>query len=154
MERTIENKIKVYSSREDGLELQYLTNGSSGFDFPSNEDLVLNPGDIKLISTGFHFNLPKGTELQVRPRSGLASKHGITVLNTPGTVDSDYHGEVKLILINLGKEPFHIKVGDRVAQGVIVTGIFQYQFEYVSEKIHLVDNETSRGENGFGSTGV
>ena len=113
--------------------------------------MVLNPGERALIPTGLYFELVKGLELQVRPRSGLSIKNGITVLNSPGTVDSHYRGEVKIPLINLGQEPFKIVKGDRIAQAVIAP-------VYGEGKINLLKtdtiNETSRGSGGFNSSGI
>ncbi|WP_326894609.1 dUTP diphosphatase (plasmid) [Rhizobium beringeri] len=114
--------------------------------FDEEKRLVL-PGERALIPTGIAIELQPGTEAQVRPRSGLAAKHGITVLNTPGTVDSDYRGEIKVILFNTSQEAFEIKSGDRIAQMVIapvIRGVFE-----VAESL----DDTSRGEGGFGSTG-
>jgi dUTP pyrophosphatase len=127
--------------------------GDSGFDLRADieEEITINPGDRFLVPTGLYFELVKGLELQVRPRSGLAIKHGITVLNSPGTVDSHYRGEVKVPLINHGKEPFKIVKGDRIAQGVIMP-------VYGEGKINLtktdVINETVRGTGGFNSSGI
>ena len=135
----------------------YETDGSAGFDFRANisESLVI-PGkrsdnNITIVPTGLFFELPKNIELQVRPRSGLAAKHGITVLNSPGTVDSDYRGEVKVILINHKSEDFTINPGDRIAQGVLSTVINKTNCE-LTEVNNLSD--TDRGDGGFGSTGV
>lgn len=125
----------------------YKTDGASGFDFSSIESIVLKAGEFRAVATGLAFELPNGYELQVRPRSGLALKDGITVLNSPGTVDSDYRGEIKVILINHSNEDFNIKIGDRIAQGVIAT------VEKVSFKIMDELNGTKRGSKGFGSTG-
>ena len=114
----------------------------------SIEDIVLNPGERKLIATGLAFEIEYGYEVQIRPRSGLAFKHGITVLNTPGTIDSDYRGEIKVLLINHSNEKFEIKKGDRIAQAVVAP--------VIQAKIVEVDelSDTARGESGFGSTGV
>lgn len=127
----------------------YQTDGSSGFDLCSTEDISIKPTERALVSTGLVFAVPLGYELQVRPRSGLAFKKGITVLNTPGTVDSDYRGEVKIIVINLGKEDFIVKKGDRIAQGVI-SAINKVELKEVEN----IDENTARGAGGFGSTGV
>lgn len=112
------------------------------------EPLVLSPGDRTLVPTGFVFEIPQGFEAQIRPRSGLAFKNGITCLNTPGTIDSDYRGEVKVLLVNLGHEPFEITRGMRIAQMVIAPVV---QAE-VTEAFET--SETARGAGGFGSTGV
>lgn len=137
----------------EGLTLPaYQTEGAAGFDFlaalDEGEDVKLLPGDWAMIPTGLKFAIPFGCELQVRPRSGLAAKNGITVLNTPGTIDSDYRGEIKIILINLGKEPFVIKRGMRIAQGVL-SPYYRGDFTVVD---HL--DKTERGAGGFGHTGV
>ena len=125
----------------------YQTKGSAGFDLHSIEDVLLNPGERKLIKTGLAFEIEKGYEVQIRPRSGLAYKHGITVLNSPGTIDSDYRGEIKVLLINHSNEAFNIKKGDRIAQGVLAK-VIQADIIEVKEI-----NKTSRGDKGFGSTG-
>jgi|TARA_R110002020_G_scaffold377631_1_gene588704 dUTP pyrophosphatase len=125
----------------------------SGFDFRANlgdETITLKPLERTLVPTGLYFELPENYELQVRPRSGLAAKNGITVLNTPGTVDRGYRGEIKIILINLGQEDFTISDGDRVAQGVI-NGILS-EFWSVFTKVDTL-NTTERSDKGFGSTG-
>ena len=114
---------------------------------PENEPITLNPGGRDMIPTGITMAIPHGFEVQVRPRSGLAAKHGITCLNTPGTIDSDYRGEVKVILVNLGDEPFVIQRGERIAQ-LVVAPVTQGLFEVVDSL-----DETARGKGGFGSTG-
>lgn len=128
----------------------YQTTGAAGADVCAclSDPIVLEPGSRAMVSTGLSFEIPCGYEIQVRPRSGLAAKNGVTVLNSPGTIDSDYRGEVKVILINLGNEPFTIAHGDRIAQ-LIVSPVEQAQF-------HVVENlsSTERGQGGFGSTGV
>ena len=125
----------------------YQTEEASGFDLHSIEDIILKPNERKLIGTGLAFEIPKGYEIQIRPRSGLAYKHGISVLNSPGTIDSDYRGEIKVLLINHSDTDFEIKIGERIAQGVIQE-VIQAKFEEVEEL-----NETARGVGGFGSTG-
>ena len=129
---------------------EYATPQSAGMDLRANidEPITLAPLERKLIPTGLHIALPKGYEAQVRPRSGLALKKGITVLNSPGTVDADYRGDVGVILINLSNEPFVIEPGERIAQMVVG------KFEQVEWK--LVDNldETERGDGGFGHSGI
>ena len=125
----------------------YQTEEASGFDLHSIEDIILKPNERKLIGTGLAFEIPKGYEIQIRPRSGLAYKHGISVLNSPGTIDSDYRGEIKVLLINHSDTDFEIKVGERIAQGVIQE-VIQAKFEEVEEL-----NKTARGAGGFGSTG-
>ncbi len=126
----------------------YATDGAAGMDVVSAEDLTLAPGGRHAVATGFAMAIPQGYEVQVRPRSGLALKHGITCLNTPGTIDSDYRGEVKVILANLGSAPFPIARGDRIAQLVPAP----VQRATLSEVTSLDD--TARGAGGFGSTGV
>ena len=134
----------------EGLPLpSYQTAGSSGFDLLAacDNEVILNPGERNLIPTGISFSLPHGYEAQIRPRSGLAIKHGVTLLNTPGTIDSDYRGEIKIIMINLGQESFAIKRGMRIAQAIIA--------EIVKAKLVVADNleATHRGSGGFGHTG-
>lgn len=131
---------------------EYATLGASGFDLRANEDTVLKAGEFKGISTGLYFELPVGYEIQVRPRSGLAFKNGVTVLNSPGTVDSDYRGEVKVILINHGKVDFKIAKGDRIAQAVIAN-VLAKNFINLT-KVNSISNDTDRGTGGFGSTGI
>ncbi len=130
----------------------FATTGSSGFDIRANidEPIILMAGERSVVPTGLYFSIPETLELQVRPRSGLAAKNGITVLNSPGTVDSDYRGEVKVILINLSNESFKINHGDRIAQGVIAPVMSTQIMRF--EKVENLD-ETERGEGGFGSTG-
>ena len=127
----------------------YATEQSAGMDLKANlkEPVVLQPLQRTLVPTGLFIALPKGYEAQVRPRSGLAIKHGITVLNTPGTVDADYRGEVCVILVNLSQEPFEIVPGERIAQMVIA------RHEHVEWEQVVVLDETQRGTGGFGSTG-
>ena len=129
---------------------KYKTSGSSGMDIAAHikNNIIINPGEKALIATGFSIAIPKGYEVQIRPRSGLAIKKNITVLNTPGTIDADYRGEIKIILINLGKEKFIIKNGERVAQ-MVVCPVVQASLEEVKEL-----SDTQRGSGGFGSTGT
>lgn len=132
----------------EGLELpHYATAGAAGMDVLSAEDVVLAPGARHAVATGLAMAIPEGYEVQVRPRSGLALKHGISVPNTPGTIDSDYRGELKVILINFGSEPFAIHRGDRVAQ-LVLAPVTRARWAVVDEL-----DETERGEGGFGSTG-
>lgn len=128
---------------------QYQSAGASGFDVRAclSEPLTLRPGERAMVPIGLSFEIPEGFELQARPRSGWAAKQGISLLNTPGTIDADYRGEVKIILVNLGLEPVVIQDQDRIAQ-LVLCPIFQAQFE-VAEEL----NSTLRGEGGFGSTG-
>jgi dUTP pyrophosphatase len=125
----------------------YATDGAAGMDVVAAEDLTLSPGQRHAVATGFAIAIPTGFEVQVRPRSGLALKHGITCLNTPGTIDEDYRGEVKIILANLGTEPFEIRRGERIAQ-LVPARVQKAVFREVAEL-----GETSRGAGGFGSTG-
>ena len=129
---------------------KYETSGSSGMDLSANIDAKINiePGKTAIIPTGLALSIPKGFEIQIRPRSGLAAKQKISVLNTPGTIDSDYRGEIKVILINLGQEPFKVEKGLRIAQ-MVVCPVVQAQLKEVNDL-----NETGRGEGGFGSTGT
>ena len=128
----------------------YATEKSAGMDLKANieEPVVLGPLERAMIPTGLFIALPDGTEAQVRPRSGLAAKHGISVQNSPGTIDSDYRGEIKVILVNLSNEPFVINPGERIAQMVVA------RYEKVEwDEVDVLD-ETERGAGGFGSTGV
>ncbi len=125
----------------------YATAGAAGMDVVAAEDLTLAPGARHAVATGFALGIPEGFEVQVRPRSGLALKHGITCLNTPGTIDSDYRGEVKVILANLGDAPFVVARGERIAQ--LVPAAVQ---RAVLAEVETLD-ETARGSGGFGSTG-
>lgn len=128
----------------------YQTKGAAGADICAciETDVVIRVGERVMVPTGLFFEIPQGYEVQVRPRSGLAVKNGVTCLNTPGTIDSDYRGEVKVILINLGQKPFTVKNGDRIAQ-IVVSPVEQASFCKVD-----VLSSTDRGEGGFGSTGV
>ena len=129
---------------------KYETQGSSGMDLSANVALSINiePGKKEIIPTGIAISVPKGFEVQIRPRSGLAAKHNVTVLNTPGTIDADYRGELKVILINLGQETFKIEKGLRIAQ-MVLSPVVQAKFEEVDTL-----DDTERGEGGFGSTGT
>lgn len=132
----------------EGLELPaYATDGAAGMDVLAAEDVTLPPGGRHAVATGLAMAVPDGFELQVRPRSGLALKHGISLPNTPGTIDSDYRGELKIILINLGDRSFEVRRGDRVAQLVLAPVVRATWL-----KVDDLD-ETTRGEGGFGSTG-
>ncbi len=148
--KEVEIQVKTLDHFE-GLSLpEYKTPGSSGFDVLAacQEDVILMPGERKLIPTGISLSMPLGVEAQIRPRSGLAVKHGITMLNTPGTIDSDYRGEIKVIAINLGQETFSVTRGMRIAQVVIA--------EVVKANLLLADtlDATHRGSGGFGHTGT
>jgi dUTP pyrophosphatase len=140
-------KLKIKKLNPEAQIPAYQTKEAAGFDLHSIEDVVLNPGERKLIGTGLAFEIEYGYEVQIRPRSGLAFKHGITVLNTPGTIDSDYRGEIKVLLINHSNEEFEIKKGDRIAQAVVAP-VIQAEIVEVEEL-----SDTTRGEGGFGSTG-
>ena len=145
--------MKVLLKKKEGCKdlpvPRYATSGSSGMDLYADVDaeVILLPGDIRLISAGIYISMPEGYEAEIRPRSGLAIKHGISLVNTPGTVDSDYRGLVNLIMINHGKEPFTIHRGDRIAQMVIK--------EVVRAEIELTRDldDTVRSHGGFGHTG-
>jgi dUTP pyrophosphatase len=129
---------------------KYETEGSSGMDLTANVDKVIEiqPGKSEIIPTGLALSIPKNYEIQIRPRSGLAAKNQISVLNTPGTIDEDYRGEIKVILINLGEKKFIIEKGLRIAQ-MVLCPVIKAELEEVDEL-----NETKRGSGGFGSTGI
>ncbi|PKM79896.1 MAG: dUTP diphosphatase [Firmicutes bacterium HGW-Firmicutes-14] len=147
------DQVKILVKRTEsgkGIPLPgYMTEGAAGMDLYAavERQEVLQPGEIKLIPTGLAISLPEGYEAQIRPRSGLALKHGITMVNTPGTIDADYRGEIGLIMINLGKAPFEINRGDRVAQ-MVVNRIARAVFREAADL-----DDTSRNSGGFGSTG-
>ena len=151
----MKNKLKIYkkSNRETIKLPQYQTTGSSGLDLVANldqetEQITIKPNKWEIIPTGITIELPDGCEAQIRPRSGLAYKYGVTVLNSPGTIDNDYRGEIKIILINHGQEDFIVKNGDRIAQMIIS------KYEQVElEEIEFL-TETTRNDGGFGSTGI
>jgi dUTP pyrophosphatase len=148
------SKLSVkYINKSTNDDPKFAYEGDSGFDLRADisEPIVLNPLKRVLVPTGLYFELEKGTEIQVRPRSGLAIKNGITVLNSPGTVDSHYRGEVKIPLINLGEEPFTIQKGDRIAQAVIMP-VFG-EGRVILTKTDGI-NETTRGDGGFNSSGI
>jgi dUTP pyrophosphatase len=140
-------KIKFKKLCPDALIPKQMREGDSGLDIYSHEDAVLEPFKVRLVKTGVSVEIPPLYEGQVRPRSGLAINHGITVLNTPGTIDSNYRGEVCIILINLGQTSYQIKKGDRIAQ-LVITPVPKVTVEIVDE---LTD--TARGDKGFGSSG-
>jgi len=133
---------------------EYATAGSSGFDLRANLDspITIPPHSVRIIPTGLYFEIPDNFEIQVRPRSGLAAKNGVTVLNTPGTVDADYRGEVKVILINHSEVGFFVNHGDRIAQAV-VAAVTAKNFIKLT-KVNNINEDTERGSGGFGSTGV
>ena len=140
----------LITTREGAVIPGYATDQSSGVDLCAfiEEPIVLRSLERALVPTGIFIGIPKGFEAEIRPRSGIAHKNGVTVLNTPGTIDADYRGEVKVILINLGKEPFEIKKGDRIAQMVFK------RLARVEWKPAESLDDTGRGRGGFGSTGV
>ncbi|MDR2879213.1 MAG: dUTP diphosphatase [Fusobacteriales bacterium] len=143
-------KIKVGITIENNVEVpKYMTEGSAGIDVSANieKEIELKPLERYLVSTGIKLEIPEGFEIQVRPRSGLAFKHGITVLNTPGTIDSDYRGEIKVLLINLSNEIYKIQPNERIGQ-LILGKVYKLDFE-VKDGL----SETKRGDGGFGHTG-
>ena len=141
-------KVKIVNNSRFALP-EYQTPLSAGLDIRANldESVTLRPLERAMIPTGLFVELPEGCEMQIRPRSGLAAKHGITVLNSPGTIDADYRGEIKVILVNLSNEPFTIEAGERIAQ-MIVARYEQIEWQAVEEL-----SATERGAGGFGSTG-
>jgi len=147
-----EPSVSLRFKREAGYEdielPAYQTPGAAGMDVRAGEDRTLQPGETGLITTGFSMAIPPGFEAQLRPRSGLALKHGLTLLNSPGTIDSDYRGTVQIILTNLGFEPYIVRRGDRIAQMVIA--------RYERADIYIADelDDTDRGSGGFGHSGV
>jgi len=143
-------KVNIQRTDKSDIDLpEYTTEGSAGMDIRAavTSDVIIQPGDVEIIPAGFIIELPQGYEAQIRPRSGLAAKYGIGVLNAPGTIDSDYRGEVKIILMNFGKKPFTVRRGDRIAQMVVAP--------YTRVAWNEVDrvNETDRGAGGFGHSG-
>ena len=146
-------RIKILLKKKEGCEdlpvPRYATSGASGLDLSAdvNGIVTLLPGDIKLISAGVYISIPDGFEAEVRPRSGLAIKHGISLVNTPGTIDSDYRGLVNLIMINHGKEPFTIHRGERIAQ-MVIKEVVKADIEATEEL-----DQTARSHGGFGHTG-
>ena len=141
--------VKIKLVTKEGNIPKYETTGSAGMDLKATltEPIILEPSERKLVPTGLFIELPKGYEAQVRARSGLAIKHGITLINCIGTIDSDYRGELKVPLVNLGTEPFEIKNGERIAQLIVA------KYETVEWQIVEKLSETERGEGGFGHTG-
>ena len=146
----MEIKIKRLGGAEDIALPRYETAGSSGMGIRAavKEEVVLEPGEIKLVPTGLAVSIPRGYEGQIRPRSGLALGHGIGMVNSPGTIDSDYRGEIGIIMINWGQEPFVLKRGDRIAQ-MIITKVYHADIMEVNDL-----DSTTRGEGGFGHSGV
>lgn len=140
--------VKVYNESPNSLP-QYETSGAAGLDVKANENVTIKPGERVLVKTGLFVEIPEGYELMVRPRSGLAIKHGITVLNSPGCVDPDYRGNVGVILINHGSNDFEVRIGDRIAQ-LVLNKVEQIDWQTVISKDEL--SSTNRGSGGFGST--
>jgi dUTP pyrophosphatase len=141
-------KLRVKKLVGEAIIPKYANKGDAGVDLHSVEDLTIIPGEIKLVKTGLAFEIPEGYEMQLRPRSGLALKNGISLVNSPGTIDSGYRGEVGLILINHGKLPLEVKKGDRIAQAVF-NKVETVLFDEVNEL-----SLSERGEGGFGSSGI
>ncbi len=144
-----------YVNKSNNPNPEYATIGSSGFDIRANTpdiDIKIEPFKRFIVPTGLFFEIPENFEIQIRPRSGLAAKNGVTVLNTPGTIDSDYRGEIKVILINLGDEDFIIHHGDRIAQAVISPIINKNIISLI--QTNEISDETERSSGGFGSTGL
>jgi len=146
------SNVNVRISRDDEAKKfplpSYQTSGAAGVDLRASEEILLLPGEWAVVPTGIKIEIPEGFEAQVRPRSGIALKNGVTLLNSPGTIDSDYRGEIKVIMINHGSDPFTVSAGDRIAQLV---------FAPVTRVFWIENNElsiTKRGEGGFGSSGV
>jgi len=139
----------VYIDVKEGAQYLpvYATDGSAAADIQSIKSYAIEPGERVLVETDLYFQIPEGYEIQIRSRSGLAWKHGVVVLNAPGTIDSDYRGEIKVILINMGKETYVIEKGDRVAQ-MVVAPVVQARFDLVE-----FIKDSTRGSGGFGSTG-
>ena len=148
--KTVKIQIKRSAGTDDLPLPTYLSPGASGLDLCADvrDEVVLRHGDIRLIPTGISVSIPHGYEAQIRPRSGLALKHGVTLVNTPGTIDSDYRGVISLIMTNLGKEPYTIKRGARLAQ-MVIQEVIRADFEEVTEL-----SDTRRAHGGFGHTGV
>ncbi|MDR1581603.1 MAG: dUTP diphosphatase [Synergistaceae bacterium] len=148
MDATVEIKIKRDVSARDIPLPSYATDGAAGMDLRASENVELLPGERSSVRTGLYLEIPYGWEGQVRPRSGLAHKYGVTLLNSPGTIDSDYRGEIRVILINFGQETFSVKKGDRIAQIIFSR----------HGRTELIEKEeisgTERADGGFGSTGI
>ena len=146
--------IKIEVKRLDSRQVfplpSYASTGSSGCDLRASVDapVTLNPGEVKLVPTGLAISVPPGYEAQIRPRSGIALKHGVGMVNSPGTIDADYRGEIGIILINWGKDPFVIQRGDRIAQ-MVIARVCRAEFREVEEL-----DETERGDGGFGHSGI
>jgi dUTP pyrophosphatase len=143
-------KVEIPTTARKDLLPEYKTIGAVGADLKADlkQTIILKPGQRRLIPTGVRVEIPRGFEAQVRPRSGLAVEHGVTALNSPGTIDSDYRGEIKVILINLGEEDFMVKAGDRIAQ-LVFAPVVKAHFKTIDQ---LENSE--RNDGGFGSTGI
>lgn len=149
VDKNITNRLWVNAIVDDGCDApEYQTFGSAGCDLKASADSVVRVGQRVIVGTGLRIEIPLGFEGQVRSRSGLASKHGVIVLNAPGTIDSDYRGEVKVILFNTGNEDFFVRKGDRIAQ-LVFSPVFHASFSRTEDI-----SKTSRGGGGFGSTGI
>ena len=144
----MEQIVRFKKLTPDAVLPSYAHPGDAGMDLTSIEEVELPPGEIRLVKTGLAMALPTGTEAQVRPRSGLAAKHGVTVANTPGTIDEGYRGEICVILVNLGKAPFRVEKGMRIAQ-MVIAPVWRAGVAEVTEL-----SDTERGTGGFGSSGV
>ena len=147
-------KLKInFKNDSTNPDPEYATSGSSGFDLRANlkNPITISAGAREIVPTGLFFELPENFEIQVRPRSGLAAKNGVTVLNTPGTIDADYRGEIKVIIINLGQEPFTINHGDRIAQAIVASVAAKNIINL--NRVTEISENTERGTGGFGSTG-
>lgn len=140
--------LKIKQLHDSAILPKYQSSGASGFDLHSIEDIIIDSGCFAVVKTGLAFEIPNGYEIQIRPRSGLAYNNGIGVLNSPGTIDSDYRGEVMVILFNFSKENFCIKSGDRIAQAVLAQVYIANLI--ISDNLNI----TKRGNRGFGSTGI
>ena len=155
---TVDNAFKLnikFANKSNNYNPRYETNGSAGFDLRANLDsdiVIPAKGGIAIIRTGLYFELPSNFEMQIRPRSGLAAKHGVTVLNSPGTIDSDYRGEIQVILINHGDFYFTVAHGDRIAQAVVASVINHNIFNFI--QVNEISDDTERSSGGFGSTGM
>lgn len=144
----MEIKLKFLDDNRPKRSPVYATNGAAGMDFFSDKDYRLEPGSITLVKTNIAMAIPEGYELQIRSRSGLALKHGVFVLNAPGTIDSDYRGEIGIIVCNVGPQEYKVNQGDRIAQGVLA------KHEVANIQIVEEIGDTDRSSNGFGSTGL
>lgn len=146
-------KIQInFVNKSNNPDPNWETVGSAGFDLRASQSGSIKPNEFKVVPTGLFFDLPENFEMQIRPRSGLAAKHGVTVLNSPGTIDSDYTGEIGVILINHGTKVFEVAEGDRIAQAVIASVSAKNMIDL--NRVNEITKETDRGAGGFGSTGI